>query len=103
MPPAASFDHLVGAGEERRRDREAEGFGRLQVDRELELRRLLNRKVGRIAASENAIDVGRAATPEIGTVGGIAQEAASMCSRGPNMLGSRCLIASAASGFIAAM
>ena len=29
------FDHLVGAGEQRRRQRQAERFCRLQVDQEL--------------------------------------------------------------------
>jgi len=33
-----SFDDLVGAHEERRRDREAESFGRFHVDREVEMR-----------------------------------------------------------------
>ena len=30
-PPSCSFDHLVGAGEERGWDREAEGFGGFEV------------------------------------------------------------------------
>jgi hypothetical protein len=55
------FDHLVGASEQRVRHVEAERFGRLEVDHQLVLGRRLHRKVGRLLALENAIDVaGRA-------------------------------------------
>jgi hypothetical protein len=37
-----SFDDLVGAGEQSGRDRHAKGRGGLEIDDELELRRLLN-------------------------------------------------------------
>jgi hypothetical protein len=44
-PPqtAWSFDHLVGAGEQRRWHREAKRFGSFQIDDEFELGRLLDR------------------------------------------------------------
>jgi hypothetical protein len=37
------FDHLVGAGEQRRWDFEAESFGRLKIDDQLEFGRGLHR------------------------------------------------------------
>ena len=39
---SCSFDHLVGAGEERGRDVKAESLGGLEIDHELELGRLLD-------------------------------------------------------------
>src|SRR5437763_10790762 len=53
---AASFDHLVGADEERRRDRQAKGLRGLEIDRELKLRGLLYRKVGWLLALEDLVD-----------------------------------------------
>ena len=40
------FDHLIGAGEDRRRDGEAERFGCLGVDDQLDLRHLRDREIG---------------------------------------------------------
>src|ERR1700730_300275 len=54
---AALLDNLVGAGEQRRRHREAERPGGLQIDDELELDRLLHRQVGWFLALEDAADV----------------------------------------------
>jgi hypothetical protein len=59
---AVSFDHLVGASENRCRNVQTERLGGLQVDHEFVLGRRLHRQIGRLLAFENAIDVaGRAA------------------------------------------
>jgi hypothetical protein len=43
---AELLDHLIRAPQERRRDRQAERLGRLEVDHQLELRRLLDGQIG---------------------------------------------------------
>ena len=53
------LDHLVGAGEQRGRDGNSERFGSLEIDHQLELGRLLNRKIGRLCAFENLVNVTR--------------------------------------------
>src|SRR5207249_4495857 len=58
-----SFDHLVGAGEQRRRDGEAECLSRGQIDNEIEFGRLLDRKIARLCTTKNFIDI-LASTPE---------------------------------------
>jgi hypothetical protein len=46
---AALFNHLIGSGKHGRRNLKAEGLGSLGVDHQLELGRLLNWKIGRLA------------------------------------------------------
>jgi len=52
----ASFDHLVGNSEQRRRDRDTEPVCGLEVDDRLELGRLLDRDIGDFRAFEDKID-----------------------------------------------
>jgi len=61
---APSFYHLVGGGEQRLRDGQAEPFRGFEVDHQLKLGRRLNGKIGRLGSLEDAIDL-RSRTPEI--------------------------------------
>ena len=54
---AASFDQLIGAQQERFRDRQPEPFGGGQIDDEIELGRLFNRKLARLGAAQDLVDV----------------------------------------------
>src|SRR5262245_48245816 len=52
-----SFDHLVGAGEERRWHSNAKCLGGFHIDDQLETSRLLDRQIGRLGAFEDFVDV----------------------------------------------
>src|SRR6516164_6662564 len=59
LPP--SFDHLVGAGEQRRRHFKAKCLRSFEIDDKLEFGRRLYRKIARLLTLEDAIDIiGRA-------------------------------------------
>src|SRR3977135_1363720 len=55
--PPSLLDHLIRSLQQRRRDRQAEGFGGLEVDNKLELGRLLHGEVRGLGALEDLVDV----------------------------------------------
>src|SRR5215469_15798200 len=54
---AHSLDHLVGDGNQFVWNLEAERLGGLEIDGQFKLRRLLNRKIGRLGSLQDAIDI----------------------------------------------
>src|ERR1700730_17418672 len=77
-----SFDDIVGEGEERRRDCEAERLRGLEVNDQLEFRRLLDREVGRFRAFEDFVHVDHASTQQIAKVRTIGYEPTGICKQG---------------------
>src|SRR5215467_8797261 len=63
LAPACSFDHLVGGGEQRGGRVDAERLGGREINHEIELGRLLDRKVGWLRPTQNLVDK-LASTPE---------------------------------------
>src|ERR1700730_11525531 len=60
---ARLLDHLVGAQQKLLRDRKPDRLRGLEVDRQYELGRQLDRKVARLLGPQNAVDIGCRALP----------------------------------------
>ena len=63
--PAASFDHLVGAGKQRGRHSEAQRLRGRKIDDKVELGRLFDGGFARICPAENLIDEVGGAAPHV--------------------------------------
>src|SRR6266852_2669198 len=64
-PGVVSLDDLVRPRQHRLRDCQAEGLGGLEIDGQLELRRLLDGKLCRLGTFEDLVDVSRRAPEQI--------------------------------------
>jgi hypothetical protein len=72
----ASLDHLVSAGEKRRRHVQAERLRCLEIDHQFVLGRRLHRKIGRLLALEDAIDIAGRGTVLVDPIGCVGDQAA---------------------------
>jgi hypothetical protein len=74
MNSRRSFDHLVGACEERRRDFDAERLGGLKIDHQIELDRQLDRQIGGLSPLENLTRIDAGLTINIRNIGSVTHQ-----------------------------
>src|SRR5262245_7192530 len=70
------LDYLIRPLQERRRDREAEGFGGLEVDDQIELRDLLEGKISRLCTLQDLINVVSSASIQLPVVWRVSEQSA---------------------------
>src|SRR5215475_13520033 len=75
MLASPSLNHLIRPREQRRGNRQAESFGGLEVDDELKLRGLLDRKVAGLGSFQDLVHVGGGTPPYLLAAWTIAQQA----------------------------
>ena len=63
-----SFDHLVGDGEQRRWDGQAERLGRLEIDYQIKSRGLLDQQIAGLRTLQNFVNICRGTAKQIGGV-----------------------------------
>src|SRR6202030_449513 len=73
---AASFEHLIGTAEQRKRKGDAKRAGRLEVDVKVDLGGLLHRQICWLLALENAADINADQTIRLGDAATVAYQAA---------------------------
>ena len=71
-----SFDHLIGSGEQRGRDREADGLGGLEIDDQFESSGLRDRQVGGFRSLEDFPRINAGLPICIGLTASVADQAA---------------------------
>src|SRR3954463_12310018 len=57
MRDTFSLDHSIGSREQGRRNRQTDLLGSFQIDHQLEVDRLLDRKIARLGAFQDLIDI----------------------------------------------
>src|SRR6516164_8960958 len=71
-----SLNNLIGGGQQRFRDGEAERFGCFEIDDQFDLRDLLHRQIGRLLAFENAPGIDAKLVRQIAEAAAIAHQTA---------------------------